>query len=105
MVYNLGMSELSPHPRHIEEPEASEAAQEITHDLKRASRLNDDIQAFLHPEAGATPGGSELYDRLQDFAERAGVEIDDTIHPLDQIIQISNLVALELARLRQKANV
>ena len=99
------MSELSLHPRHTEEPEAFEATQEIKHDLRSASRLNDDIQAFLHPEAGSTPGGSELYDRLQDFAERAGVEVDDTIHPLDQIIQNGNLVALELARLRQKANV
>lgn len=81
-----------------------EVQAKVEKDLSRVTRLNDEIQAFLYPEEGASPGGSELADARIDFAQRAGVEVDEVVHPLDQIIQIGNLVALELARLKQKTS-
>ena len=91
----------SPHPRITEIPELTPGQESINRDLSKAQKLNDDIQAFLHPESGATPGGEELSDARIDFAQRADVEVDEVIHPLDQIIQIGNIAALELARLNK----
>mgnify|MGYP000931512336 CR=1 FL=1 len=95
------MDELSPHPRIEQVPEITPAQESINRDLSRANKLNDEIQDFLHPTEGSTPGGQELEDARIDFAQRAGVEVDEVIRPLDQIIQISNLVALELAQLKK----
>lgn len=103
LVYNLSMNEQSPHPRTQELPELTEAQAALNEDLARTQKLNDEIQAFLHPENGSTEGGLALETARKDFATRVGVEVDEKIHPLDQIIQLGNEVALELAHLKRRA--
>lgn len=97
------MNEQSPHPRIAEIPELTPAQEAINRDLSRMTRLNDEIQAFLHPETGSLPAGTELDDLRIDFAQRAGVDVDEVMHPLDQIIQIGNIVALELAQRNKRS--
>jgi len=87
-------------PDHM--PLSLEAQEAVELDYARTSRLHNDIQSFLYPESGVTPGGEELIHALQDFAQRVGVPVEDEVHPLDQIVVLSRIVKLELQRLEKQ---
>lgn len=91
-------------PREVEQrsPLSPEAQEAVEQDYARYKVLAEEIDAFLNPESGGTPGGSELRNARIDFAQRTGIEVEEATHALDQIVQISHIVELELARLRKQ---